>query len=65
MNIVKDYACSGGGIVAIMHDLNLTSMFADKVCHSSSRQKGFCQGVPKGRNDRTIGSRKRMTATYA
>ncbi|MDG1936891.1 MAG: heme ABC transporter ATP-binding protein [Paracoccaceae bacterium] len=46
MNIVKDYACSGGGIVAIMHDLNITSMFADKVA-ILHRGKRLCQGVPK------------------
>lgn len=32
MRIARDYADRGGGVVAIMHDLNLTAMFADRVC---------------------------------
>ncbi|MCO5147945.1 MAG: heme ABC transporter ATP-binding protein [Aquamicrobium sp.] len=31
MKIAQDFAARGGGVVAILHDLNLTSMFADKV----------------------------------
>lgn len=31
MNIARDFARSGGGVVAIMHDLNLTAMFADRI----------------------------------
>ncbi|WP_209011156.1 heme ABC transporter ATP-binding protein [Labrenzia sp. PHM005] len=31
MQLARDYAKSGGGVVAVMHDLNLTSAFADKV----------------------------------
>ena len=31
MKIAKEFAASGGGVVAILHDLNLTSMFADHV----------------------------------
>lgn len=31
MDIAKEFAAQGGGVVAIMHDLNLTAMFADKV----------------------------------
>ncbi|QXT38956.1 heme ABC transporter ATP-binding protein [Gymnodinialimonas ceratoperidinii] len=31
MEIVRDYAEAGGGVIAVMHDLNLTSMFADHV----------------------------------
>lgn len=31
MNIARDFARAGGGVVAVMHDLNLTSMFADHV----------------------------------
>ncbi|WP_424969296.1 heme ABC transporter ATP-binding protein [Dinoroseobacter sp. S76] len=32
MRIAADYAARGGGVVAVMHDLNLTAMFADAVC---------------------------------
>lgn len=31
MNIARDYACSGGGVVTVMHDLNLTALYADEV----------------------------------
>lgn len=31
MNIARDFAQAGGGVVAILHDLNLTAMFADRV----------------------------------
>lgn len=31
MHLARDFARAGGGVVAVMHDLNLTAMFADKV----------------------------------
>ena len=31
MQIARDYADGGGGVVTVMHDLNLTAMFADSV----------------------------------
>lgn len=31
MQIARDFADAGGGVVAVMHDLNLTAMFADTV----------------------------------
>lgn len=31
MNIARKFASEGGGVVAILHDLNLTSMFADQI----------------------------------
>lgn len=31
MQIARDFADAGGGVVAILHDLNLTAMFADNV----------------------------------
>lgn len=31
MNIARDFANAGGGVIAIMHDLNLTAMFADRI----------------------------------
>jgi len=31
MQLAADYAARGGGVVAVMHDLNLTAAFADKV----------------------------------
>lgn len=31
MQLAKDFANTGGGVLAVMHDLNLTAMFADQV----------------------------------
>jgi iron complex transport system ATP-binding protein len=31
MDLARRYAGAGGGVVAVMHDLNLTAMFADQV----------------------------------
>jgi iron complex transport system ATP-binding protein len=31
MDLVADYAARGGGVVAVMHDLNLTAIHADRV----------------------------------
>lgn len=31
MRIARDYATRGGGVIAVLHDLNLMAMFADKV----------------------------------
>ncbi|MFW5641892.1 MAG: heme ABC transporter ATP-binding protein [Roseicyclus sp.] len=31
MDLMADYARAGGGVVAVMHDLNLTAMYADRV----------------------------------
>ena len=32
MRIARGFAAQGGGVVAVMHDLNLTAMVADAVC---------------------------------
>lgn len=31
MRIARDYADRGGGVIVVLHDLNLTAMFADRV----------------------------------
>lgn len=31
MKLARDFALAGGGVIAVMHDLNLTAMFADRV----------------------------------
>lgn len=31
MEIAREFAASGGGVIAILHDLNLTAMFADSI----------------------------------
>jgi iron complex transport system ATP-binding protein len=32
MRLARDFARRGGGVIAVMHDLNLTAMVADRVC---------------------------------
>lgn len=46
MDLAQDYARRGGGVVAVMHDLNLTAMYSDRV----AVMKGgvmLTQGRPK------------------
>jgi iron complex transport system ATP-binding protein len=31
MGIARDFADAGGGVIAILHDLNLTAMYADRI----------------------------------
>jgi iron complex transport system ATP-binding protein len=31
MELARDYARAGGGVIAVMHDLNLSAMFADRM----------------------------------
>lgn len=31
MEIAREFASAGGGVIAILHDLNLTAMFADRI----------------------------------
>lgn len=45
MGIARDFAARGGGVVAILHDLNLTSMFADRVA-VMSRGRVAASGGP-------------------
>lgn len=46
MTIARDFADRGGGVVAVMHDLNLTAMFADSVTIMSGGHL-LRQGAPK------------------
>lgn len=31
MELAEDYALAGGGVIAVMHDLNLSAMYADRI----------------------------------
>lgn len=31
MEVMQDYAANGGGVLAIMHDINLTALYADQI----------------------------------
>ena len=45
MNIARDFARRGGGVVAILHDLNLTAMYADRI-HVMHRGRLAAAGTP-------------------
>lgn len=45
MNIARSFAARGGGVVAVLHDLNLTAMFADHVL-VMSRGRRAGSGAP-------------------
>ncbi|MGN7871111.1 heme ABC transporter ATP-binding protein [Paracoccus sp. 22332] len=45
MRLARDYARQGGGVVAVMHDLNLTAMFADHVLLMQGG-RALAQGAP-------------------
>lgn len=45
MRLAADYARRGGGVVAVMHDLNLTAMFAQRVV-LMARGQVLVQGTP-------------------
>ena len=46
MDIARDYARRGGGVVAILHDLNLTAMYADQV-YVMDRGRIAAAGAPQ------------------
>jgi iron complex transport system ATP-binding protein len=45
MDLMADYARRGGGVVAVMHDLNLTAIYADRVA-MLSQGRIVAQGTP-------------------
>ena len=46
LELAQDYARRGGGVVAVMHDLNLTAMFADRI-HVVSKGRSAASGEPR------------------
>jgi len=46
MRLAAGYAGAGGGVVAVMHDLNLTALFAQKLILMSGGRV-LCQGSPE------------------
>jgi iron complex transport system ATP-binding protein len=46
MNVARDFARRGGGVVAILHNLNLTAMYADAV-HVLHRGRLAAAGTPE------------------
>ncbi|GGA39000.1 heme ABC transporter ATP-binding protein [Pelagibacterium lentulum] len=48
MDIARDYANAGGGVIAILHDLNLAAMYADSIgvmSRGGMVAQGGCQDV--------------------
>ena len=45
MELARHYARQGGGVVAVMHDLNLTAMFSDRIAVMKAG-KMLMQGPP-------------------
>ncbi len=45
MDIARDFARRGGGVVAVLHDLNLTAMYADQVAVMHGGRLAAC-GAP-------------------
>lgn len=46
MGIARDYAARGGGVIAILHDLNLAAMFAESVL-VMHRGRAVAEGSPR------------------
>ena len=46
MDIAAGFAAAGGGVVAVMHDLNLTAMYAARVAVMAGGQL-LAQGTPR------------------
>jgi len=47
MKILRDFASAGGGVIAVMHDLNLTAMFADYVMVMANGQLIAAGSTPR------------------
>ena len=45
MDVARDFAARGGGVVAILHDLNLAAMYADRI-HAMHNGKLAAAGTP-------------------
>ena len=45
MEIARDFARAGGGVIAVMHDLNLTALYADRVAVLAEGQR-LALGTP-------------------
>lgn len=58
MRLAADYAKRGGGVVAVMHDLNLTAMFADSIALLAAGQV-----VVQGRPDEVLTNHS-LSAAY-
>jgi len=58
MDVLRDFAQAGGGVITVMHDLNLTALYADKVT-MMARGAVLADGPP-----REVITDAHMTAAY-
>ncbi|MBV7407698.1 heme ABC transporter ATP-binding protein [Maritimibacter sp. DP1N21-5] len=56
MTLARDYAQAGGGVVAVMHDLNLTAMFAQSIALLSQGRVVAQGGVDEVLTDDRLGT---------
>lgn len=54
MEIARGFARAGGGVIAVMHDLNLTALFADRVAVLSEGQRLAFGTPPDVLSDATL-----------
>jgi len=54
MDIARDFAAAGGGVVAILHDLNLTAMYADRIVMMHKGRAEACGAPAEVLNDERI-----------
>lgn len=55
MRLAQDFARRGGGVIAVMHDLNLTAMVADRVCLMQGGRVAAQGAVGEVFTDATLG----------
>ncbi|MDU9002905.1 heme ABC transporter ATP-binding protein [Sedimentitalea todarodis] len=54
MRLAQDYGARGGGVIAVMHDLNLTAMFASHVVLMRRGRVAAAGAVPRVFTDATL-----------
>jgi iron complex transport system ATP-binding protein len=51
MRLASEFAQAGGGVIAVLHDLNLTCMFADRILMMRSGRLHACGRTPEVMTD--------------
>ncbi len=60
MTLARKFCEAGGGVIAVMHDLNLTALFADQIILMKSGQLAAAGGVRDVLTDETMRVRLRL-----
>jgi iron complex transport system ATP-binding protein len=45
MRLARNFCAAGGGVIAVMHDLNLTALFADRIALLKGGELAACGTV--------------------